>query len=449
MNTEFFSNFSIGLIISKAFINLLDAYIAYLFCVVLFNKRSSLKTILMFCFTFSFANLCINLTIKYINPTSDILVMLIVLAIIVIIQKFILRITLLQAVILLFINSILLGITGEIFSSLLLKFISNSSILKAVMELNIISYIFASLLVNLFQIIVLFIIKLFKVKLPVLPKISKNKMIFVVSFIIVTTIIITINYYIYFTSDLSSTADKNLLILFEIVILIFAGLSTTVCIVFIRFEAKDQELTYQRFYNSAMDNIITDLRSQTHNFDNVLASIGGYIQLEMWDELEQYFLDVAGSRSKLNSINYTRLLNIKNAGLLGILISKLEIANGAGLEVVVNIIGEVSETRMRISHLCEIVGILFDNAIEAAIASEEKKIILSIQSIKGSIHLILENSINEKPEMNKIFIKGWSSKGTNRGLGLYILKGIMNKYRDVVLKTKVEKDLFIQELIVN
>ena len=42
--------------------------------------------------------------------------------------------------------------------------------------------------------------------------------------------------------------------------------------------------------------------------------------------------------------------------------------------------------------------------------------------------------------------KGYSTKGTNRGLGLHNARNILHKYNNVICNTRIEKNYFIQEI---
>jgi len=67
-------------------------------------------------------------------------------------------------------------------------------------------------------------------------------------------------------------------------------------------------------------------------------------------------------------------LNIKSAGILGLIMAKYEYAKKMGVDFRVITEGEIDEVKMKISEFCEVLGILLDNAIEAAKDSVEKKL---------------------------------------------------------------------------
>jgi two-component system sensor histidine kinase AgrC len=62
--------------------------------------------------------------------------------------------------------------------------------------------------------------------------------------------------------------------------------------------------------------------------------------------------------------------------------------------------------------------------------------------------LVFKNNFKgERPVIHKIWEKGFSTKGEDRGLGLYTAKNIIEKkYNNVFMNTSAEDSEFIQEL---
>ncbi len=57
------------------------------------------------------------------------------------------------------------------------------------------------------------------------------------------------------------------------------------------------------------------------------------------------------------------------------------------------------------------------------------------------------NFFGDKPLIHKIYKEGFSTKGKERGLGLYTVKNIIDtKYENVFLNTSIEENMFIQEI---
>ena len=94
-------------------------------------------------------------------------------------------------------------------------------------------------------------------------------------------------------------------------------------------------------------------------------------------------------------------------------------------------------------------GILLDNAIEAAKECNEKIINICIRKDSKSSRqiIIIENTYNEKTiDIEKIFKKGFSSKPNNTGLGLWVVKQIIKKNKNISLITTKDDVYFKQEI---
>jgi len=90
-----------------------------------------------------------------------------------------------------------------------------------------------------------------------------------------------------------------------------------------------------------------------------------------------------------------------------------------------------------------------DNAIEAAAESESKNLSLGVLPEADHISFIFANSFAVLPNLSRLFSKEYTTKGENHGLGLYIVKELLDtQYPKATLETILDQDLFIQELCV-
>ena len=97
-------------------------------------------------------------------------------------------------------------------------------------------------------------------------------------------------------------------------------------------------------------------------------------------------------------------------------------------------------------NLIRVFGNLLDNAIEAAADSEDKYIILHILKKESSVFFIIYNTFREKPDLEKIFEKGYTTKGDGHGNGLYFVKKYLEKRDDIYPIFSVERNEFVQSL---
>lgn len=56
------------------------------------------------------------------------------------------------------------------------------------------------------------------------------------------------------------------------------------------------------------------------------------------------------------------------------------------------------------------------------------------------------NDYEKRPELAKIYEKGYSTKGDGRGMGLYVAHSLMHRHEDMFCECEVEKGRFIQKL---
>ena len=104
---------------------------------------------------------------------------------------------------------------------------------------------------------------------------------------------------------------------------------------------------------------------------------------------------------------------------------------------------------MPIYEFSRVLGILLDNAIEAAKDCEEKQInIVFRESRKQHVQIvIIENTyLNKDIDTKKIFEKGFSGKENHTGIGLWEVNKIIMNTNNVVLKTSKDDKYFKQEL---
>ncbi len=95
--------------------------------------------------------------------------------------------------------------------------------------------------------------------------------------------------------------------------------------------------------------------------------------------------------------------------------------------------------------ICKILGILIDNAIEAAVLTEEKVIFIEIYKNKD-LEILIENSFSNEIDFDSINKKGFSTKGKNRGLGLYIVNNIVKNCDNLILNQYISANHFVSVL---
>ncbi|HEX2947199.1 MAG TPA: GHKL domain-containing protein [Clostridia bacterium] len=232
--------------------------------------------------------------------------------------------------------------------------------------------------------------------------------------------------------------------------LIIAAVSLSYCIFIVimwintlRKTISDEDLSQQKFYNESLRSTLFDLRRFKHDWINNLTVINSMLKMDKITELRQYISELIAQNSEHAS---TEIFNLKNAGLFGIISSKINQAREKGVTVDLSIIGEIENIPgVKISELCEIIGIFLDNAIEEACKST-KSIGLKMQNANSYIEISIFNNCENKPDLQMITKEGYSTKGDGRGMGLAITKRIIEKNRNILHITSYEDNIFTQTI---
>lgn len=139
-------------------------------------------------------------------------------------------------------------------------------------------------------------------------------------------------------------------------------------------------------------------------------------------------------------------------GLKGILYYKINDMRNKNINLNVNISKRVSSPLEKLPSdeyviLSRIIGIVMDNALEASIKSKEKFVMIEVFEQNDNVMIIIENSYNNKVDVNDLKKKNFSTKGKSRGLGLYIANMLLKKSKHIEM-TQHAEELFITKLTI-
>jgi len=207
---------------------------------------------------------------------------------------------------------------------------------------------------------------------------------------------------------------------------------------------KEEELKNIIEYTKNLEMLYTQIRIFKHDYTNILSAMGGYIQEKKYEGLENFFYERIVPLSKdmdKKNIKIGTLKNLKIPELKGVLSSKMIMSQEKGIDINIEIVNAVEYINFDIIDLCRSVGILLDNAIEEALNCENPKVQLAIIDDEFITTIIIVNNHKQgNINLQKIFSKGFSTKGENRGLGLYNLKLILDNYKNITLSTTFNDD---------
>lgn len=214
------------------------------------------------------------------------------------------------------------------------------------------------------------------------------------------------------------------------------------------------KLEQQKKYILALEKNNNEIRKFKHDFNNIILGLDGYINNDDFDKekLKKYFNSTImyfNNNIELNDIVIAKLNSIKVSSLKSLITNKVLMAQNNNINVDINIQGEITNFYTDEMQLSRILGILLDNAIEASLElTDDKKIEMNIIQIDKTTDIQISNTFNNTgipiTDFNK---EGFSTKGTNRGLGLSSAHEIANKL-NMLLNTEIDGNTFVQILTI-
>lgn len=214
-------------------------------------------------------------------------------------------------------------------------------------------------------------------------------------------------------------------------------------------EKVEDDYNNLKLYTEIVENLMDDLRVFKHDYNNTLSTINGYLENNEVDKVQDLVSSLLKTRNHSLYTGITPISKIEDSGLKGLLTTKVYAMVERNIHVELDIVDEIREVPIDMLDLCRMLGVFLDNALEAALHSDRKYIGISFIRYEKNLNVIVANSLapDPLPPIAKMSQKGFSTKGEGRGLGLYSVHTLLEKYPETAtLNTLVNKDLFIQDL---
>lgn len=192
------------------------------------------------------------------------------------------------------------------------------------------------------------------------------------------------------------------------------------------------------------------VRAFKHDFDNIVNIIGGYVVSEDMEGLKRYYNQLLEECHKTNNLYALSPDVINHPAIYHMLATKYYEANQKNVQINLEVFLDLNEIekRMKIYDFTRILGILLDNAIEAATECDDKIINVTFRKNLSNdmILVILQNTYKNKDvNTEEIYQKGISSKENHSGLGLWKVRQILMHNNNLNLFTTKNDEFFTQQ----
>lgn len=215
---------------------------------------------------------------------------------------------------------------------------------------------------------------------------------------------------------------------------------------------KEEQYTQLTLYTQEIEQLYQQLRGFRHDFGNILSSLGESINTNNVEQIKQVYKEIlVKANIDLSKSNYSiaELSNVSNTAVKSVLSAKLMLAEQKGVHVNLEIKKPIATFIIETLDYVRVLSVLIDNAIEAAEQSTSKQLKIALFVENKQLVTVICNSKLEDNHTNvkRVFDADFSTKGTDRGLGLHNVTVILGKYNGATIDTEIESKEFKQTLI--
>ena len=331
-------------------------------------------------------------------------------------------------------------------SELIVAIISIPLIPQQFMETKIILKVIMNIIVGILTIITLNIKyirnKLQQFYVNIKPKENISNIIFF-SLIIILTAFFTLDIYIDY--NLNYENIRSLITMIIIIILAFMFISN-------KNKYNQLSIEYDTLFSYVQnfEDWIEKEQLNRHEYKNQLAVLR-CTTTEM--NVKKKIDELLNDNIKIEDETIQQLKKLPKGGLKGLMYYKSAIAQKNKIKLSVDIsidkkslLNNLNENQVK--ELCHIIGIYYDNAIEAAVETRKKIIMIEIYEIKGKTNIIISNTFKKSKNFEHRNEKGVTTKGTGHGNGLYFAKKIIKNNKWITQKQEIIDDYYIQTITI-
>jgi len=219
-------------------------------------------------------------------------------------------------------------------------------------------------------------------------------------------------------------------------------------------QRKETELQSLKHYTEELERQQIAMRKFKHDYQNMLLSISEFVYSGDLQGLQQYYSSsveaaaeiITKDTSVLDGLGKVKVPEIKS-----ILAAKLMMAQNTdmGIRTMFEANEDIDHISVDSLVLVRMLGIILDNAIEALAELGGGELFVGCYKWEAGITFIVQNTCPpDTPPPQQLWKPGFSTKGDNRGLGLFNLSELADSCPNVTLKTSVREGSFSQELLI-
>lgn len=191
---------------------------------------------------------------------------------------------------------------------------------------------------------------------------------------------------------------------------------------------ENQQLLHQQSLQSLL---LEDTRIFRHNAANMIYGLQGTLLSGDAEAVSTYYRQMVEQCQLINNENVVALRRIPSLPVTTLLVNKLSLASQQRIPFIVTVSEDVKWRTLRESDLTQMLGVMLDNALEAAAGSAAPYVAFEACNVDGALSLTVRNTCppGEMPVFGEDIP---STKPGHSGLGLKSLRRMAARHRNVL-----------------
>ena len=417
----------------------LDVYIGMLFFTSVLNIETSNKRKLIYVIAYG----TVASFITFIVPNSYALFVNIIVWPLMV--YLILKTTLLKSILSEVITLVITSVLEFVFANIFLQFFNITS--EMIMTIPIYRLIVV-LSIYLIMFLISKLIHIFKLNIQIFDNMTfKTKLLLIINALLIV-LVLAMQFYLLRFYSVSMPTFITLISIIGLIAYFAVSLYSIINVS--RLESTKIDLENANNTIHSLTILHDQVRSFKHDFDNMVNSIGGYVVNEDIAGLKKYYNQLLEECNKTNNLYALSPAVINHPAIYHLLATKYYEADHKNIQINLDVFLDLNEIeeRMKIYDFTRILGILLDNAIDAAVECNKKIINVTFRKEMSNdmIAVIIQNTYNNKDvDTETIYQKGVSSKANHSGLGLWKIRQILMRNNNLNLFTTKNDEFFTQQ----
>ena len=235
----------------------------------------------------------------------------------------------------------------------------------------------------------------------------------------------------------------------------FSIISIILTVKIMKHEAEENEIRKNKeiteLYKNEIQSMYDAVREFEHDYMKIYSSMSMLLKNNDITKAREFFeneIEPLQADVMSEILDTHTVMQLEDSIIQGVLYSYVMKARNMKLHFIAGIQSKIPQSSTITSlELSRILGILLDNAFEEAIGTSNKCVQFGAL-YEQQIVYVIKNSCENPPSMGDIFRKDYSTKGSNHGCGLSIVKNICDKYNNILFNVCIENGQFISEIII-